>query len=183
MKKRTAQQFFQASALFKIRYTVIMVHSKELAQINTMVLSRFKKSFFELHETIEGIHVLCKFENVLSFRLFPFCWGMYGYRLLCILFHAFADRNFFLVFLCTIELGLRKKEINKFGIAVAHHKVNTPILAEAVWVLVGWKSLRPGFVIVGNVPIPVSFNEPLSTGFLRLPAFEPRPPDHSKNLH
>ena len=56
---------------------------------------------------------------------------MYGCRPLCTLFYAFADRDFLPMFLCIIEPGLRKKEIDKSGVAMIHHKVNIPILAEA----------------------------------------------------
>ncbi len=59
------------------------------------------------------------------------------------------------MFLCIIEPGLRKKEIDKSGVATIHHKVNIPILAEAVRVLVDRNGFRPGFVIAGNTPIPI----------------------------
>ena len=80
---------------------------------------------------------------------------MYGCRLLCILFHTFADRDFFPMFLCIIEPGLCKKEIDKSGVAAVHHKVNIPVLAEAVRVLIDRNGFRPGFIITGNTPIPI----------------------------
>ena len=59
------------------------------------------------------------------------------------------------MFLCIIEPGLCKKEIDKSGVAAVHHKVNIPVLAEAVRVLIDRNGFRPGFIITGNTPIPI----------------------------
>ena len=39
--------------------------------------------------------------------------------------------------------------------AAVHHKVNIPVIAEAVRVLINRNDFRPGFVITGNAPGPI----------------------------
>ncbi len=78
---------------------------------------------------------------------------MSGCRLLRVLFHAFVDSGLFLLPLCEVAPDLRKKEIDKSGIAAVYNKIALLVLS----ILTYGDCLRPYFIFTGDTSIPFLF--------------------------
>lgn len=98
--------------------------------------------------------VLRCFGSLLSFRFLMFRLFMSVCRQLRVLLHAFANRRLFLLFFYKVEPGLRQKKIHESWVAV-HHKVDIPVIAETVDVLVHRDRFSPDFVVTGNTAVPI----------------------------
>ena len=59
------------------------------------------------------------------------------------------------MFFCKFVPSLRKKEIDKSGVATIYNKVNISVAAEAVAIFINRDRPRPSFVIIGKAPIPI----------------------------